>query len=114
MNEVSPYSSRGTIYIVPDQDDPMAQARGVQEPEDAPGVRDYWQIIRKHKWKIIGCLFAAIIIALIFVLTATPIYTAKAQLVIERKSPQVVNIQQVISESVESDEHNYAGVWRRM
>src|SRR6266542_1164569 len=107
MNEVSPYSSRGTIYIVPDQDDPMAQARGVQEPEDAPGVRDYWQIIRKHKWKIIGCLFAAIIIALIFVLTATPIYTAKAQLVIERKSPQVVNIQQVISESVESDEHNY-------
>ena len=107
MNEVSPYSSRGTIYIVPDQDDPMARARVGQEPEDAPGVRDYWQIIRKHKWKVAGCLFAAITIALIFVLTATPIYTAKAQLVIERKSPQVVNIQQVISESVESDEYNY-------
>jgi len=105
MNDVTQYSKRGTVYIVPDQEDPVANARLVDE--EAPSVRDYWQIVRKHKWKIAGCLLTAIAIAAVVVFTKTPIYTAKAKLVIERRGPQVVNIQQVLSESVETDEHSY-------
>src|SRR5512143_92115 len=108
MNEISPYSNRGTIYIVPDreQDDPVSRARFV-EASDAPNIRDYWQIARKHKWRIFACLFVAIVIAVAVALLATPIYTARAKVVIERKGPQVVNVQQVLSESIESDEHSY-------
>jgi polysaccharide biosynthesis transport protein len=108
MNEVSPYSSRGTIYIVPDpaQDDPLSRARLV-DANDAPHIGDYWQIAKKHKWHIIGCFVAAAVVAAVSVLLATPIYTARAKIVIERKGPQVVNVQQVLSESIESDEHNY-------
>jgi len=108
MNEVSSYSSRGTIYIVPDpgQEDPLSRARLV-ESSDAPNMRDYWQIARKHKWRIIGCFVAAVAIATVSVLLATRIYTARAKVVIERKGPQVVNVQQVLSESIESDEYNY-------
>ena len=108
MNEVSPYTNRGTIYIVPDkeQDDPLSRARFV-EASDAPNIRDYWQIARKHKWRIFGCLGVAVVIAVAAALLATPIYTARAKVVIERKGPQVVNVQQVLSESIESDEHSY-------
>ncbi|MGE5215452.1 MAG: GumC family protein [Chloroflexota bacterium] len=108
MNEISSYSGRGTIYIVPDQgqDDPLARARLV-EGGDAPNIRDYWQIARKHKWRIAACFVAAVAIATVSVLLATPLYTAMAKVVIERKGPQVVNVQQVLSESAESDEHNY-------
>ena len=108
MKDISPYSKRGTIYIVPDQeqDDPLSQARLV-ESDAAPNMRDYWQVLRKHKWRIAGCLLVAVGIATVLVLATTPIYTAKAKVLIERKGPQVVNIQQVLSESIESDEHNY-------
>lgn len=106
MNEISTYSKRGTIYIVPDQEDPLSNARLIED-SDAPNIRDYWQIARKHKWKIAGCLVVASAVGLFVALVSTPIYTAKAKVVIERKSPQVVNIQQVLSESIESDEHNY-------
>ena len=108
MKDISPYSKRGTIYIVPDQEqgDPLSQARLV-ESDAAPNMRDYWQVVRKHKWRIAGCLLVSVGIATVVVLATTPIYTAKAKVLIERKGPQVVNIQQVLSESIESDEHNY-------
>src|SRR5574342_929849 len=108
MNEVSPYPSRGTIYIIPDQgpEDPLSHARLV-EASDAPNICDYWQIVRKHKWRILACFAVALAVAAVSVLLATPIYTARAKLWIERKGPQVVNVQQVFSESVEADEHNY-------
>ena len=81
MNEVSPYPSRGTIYIIPDQgqEDPLSRARPV-EASDAPNIRDYWHIVRKHKWRILACFAVALAGATASVLLATPIYTARAKL----------------------------------
>jgi capsular exopolysaccharide synthesis family protein len=108
VNEVPSNAHRGRIYFVPDADpaDSFAQARWV-ESGDAPRIRDYWLILKKYKWRIAGCVAAAVVVATIAALMATPIYTAKSRLVIERKGPQVVNVQQVISESIESDEYNF-------
>ena len=108
MKDISPYSKRSPLYIVPDQEqeDLLSQAR-LAERDAAPNLRDYWQVLRKHKWRIAGCLLVAVVSATVVVLAMTPIYTAKAKVLIERKGPQVVNIQQVLSESIESDEHNY-------
>ena len=46
-------------------------------------------------------------ITAIIVFSTTPIYTAKATLLIERTEPQVVNIKQVLSESAGAEESSY-------
>ena len=74
---------------------------------DAPNLRDYWQVVTKHKWKILACFVAAIMITAIIVFSTTPIYTATATLLIERTDPQVVNIKQVLSESAGAEEGSY-------
>jgi succinoglycan biosynthesis transport protein ExoP len=101
--EIAPYRTGRTILL--EEQDAVSSARLVND--EAPNLRDYWQVVRKHKWKIVACFFAAVLCATIYVFSQTPIYTASATLVIERKGAQVVNIQQVLSESVESDEQSY-------
>ena len=77
------------------------------EGDEAPSLRDYWQIVTKHKWKIVACFVAAVTITGLIVFSMTPIYTAKTTLLIERKELQVVNIKQVLSESAEAEESSY-------
>lgn len=101
--EISPYRSNRTIVL--DEQDVVSGARVVND--EAPNLRDYWYVVRKHKWKIATCFLFAVCSTAILAFSMTPIFTAKATLVIERKSPQVVNIQQVLSESVETDEESY-------
>ena len=43
----------------------------------------------------------------LIVFSMTPIYTARATLLIERNEPQVVNIKQVLSESAAAEETSY-------
>lgn len=74
---------------------------------DAPNLRDYWQVARKHRWKILACFGAAVVLSAVIVFSMTPIYVARTTLLIERKDPQVVNIKQVLSESAEADESSY-------
>ena len=74
---------------------------------EAPSFRDYWLVVRKHQWKILACLVSAVITSGIIVFTTTPIYVARATLMIERKAPQVVKIQQVIGETDEADESSF-------
>lgn len=81
-HEISPYHTRPTIVL--DESDVVSSSR--LAGDDAPGLRDYWQVVRKHKWKIMGCFFAAVLCAAVYVFSATPIYTASATLMIDRKS----------------------------
>lgn len=94
MNEISPFLVRRTA-------DPEGRSgtpfTGVDE---APGLRDYWRVIKKHRWTIAIFFVVAVISAAIFIFATTPLYSARATIMIERKDPQVVNIQQVLSESM--------------
>jgi hypothetical protein len=87
--------------------DALSNRQHLEMGGDAPNLRDYWQVARKHQWKIVACFVAAIIVAAVIVFSMTPMYTAKATLLIERKDRQVVNIKQVLSDSVEADESSY-------
>lgn len=100
MNEISPFLIRRTSH----PEEPGAPFTGVAE---AAGLRDYWRVIKKHRWTIAGFLFVAVISAAIFIFATTPLYTAKTTLMIERKDPQVVNIQQVLSESFGIPDRDY-------
>jgi len=103
--ELSPYSEQRVVLLPAEDSTP--NWRRVEMSVDAPNLRDYWQVVRKHIWKIIACFFTGILVSVVVIFSMTPIYTASATLLIERKGPQVVDIKQVLSESVESDEHSY-------
>src|SRR5437867_8110286 len=105
MKDLSPYSQQRVVPFEPA--DPLSNGRHVEMGGDAPNLRDYWQVVAKHKWKIIACFAAAVIVTAVIVFSMTPIYTAKVTLLIERKEPQVVNIKQVLSESAEGEESSY-------
>ena len=85
----------------------MVSGPRLVEGDEAPSLRDYWQVVTKHKWKIVACFVAAVMITALIVFSTTPIYTAKATLLIERTEPQVVNIKQVLSESAGAEETSY-------
>jgi succinoglycan biosynthesis transport protein ExoP len=107
MKEISPYSRQGTLPVFADPENALSNGRFVQETVEAPNLRDYWQVVTKHKWKILACFVAAVMLTGIAVFSMTPIYTAKATLLIERTPPQVVNIKQVLSESAGDEVSSY-------
>ena len=105
MNEIMPKSRRAVSFL--EQEDPAHEDRRFESVSEAPSFRDYWLVVRKHQWKILACLVSAVIVSGIIVFTTTPIYVARATLMIERKAPQVVKIQQVIGETDEADESSF-------
>ena len=75
--------------------------------EDGIGLDEVWRIIRSRLsltlYLIIGTLFVTAVI----VLTKTPTYTAQATLLIEPESPQVLNMTQLVSNSVGDADYDY-------
>ena len=53
--------------------------------------RDYWRIVLKRRWLIIAFFLVVVTITALSSLTATPIYRAKCQILIERSNPGVLN-----------------------
>ncbi len=49
-------------------------------------LNHYWWVVRRHKWRIIGFVFAAVIAVLLYSLQLTPIYESQATLEIENQT----------------------------
>jgi len=105
MNEIRPKSSQRIIFL--EQEDAVHDGRRLGPAGDAPVLRDYWQVVRKHRWKVLACLAVAVIISGVVVFVTTPTYVATATLMIERKGPRVVKIQQVSEEADAADENSF-------
>jgi len=105
MKDLSPYSQQRVVLLEPE--DSRSNWHRVEMSADAPNLRDYWQVARKHQWKILACFVFAVVMSAVITFSTAPLYTARATLLIERKEPQVVNIQQVLSESPDGDDISY-------
>src|SRR4030095_4511734 len=103
---LNPQEVSGRIVIYPADAEPLSPARPVAL-EEAPSLRDYWQVTTKHRWKIIACMLIALTATAGYLLLRKPVYTARATLMIDRRGPQIVDIKQVLAESGEIDEHNF-------
>ena len=55
-------------------------------------ISDYWRILLKYKWIILGVFSAFAIAGLVITLLTTPIYTAKVTLQIDREGSKVVDV----------------------
>ncbi|HSK31119.1 MAG TPA: Wzz/FepE/Etk N-terminal domain-containing protein, partial [Candidatus Limnocylindria bacterium] len=105
MKDVSPHTPQPVIMLEPEA--ALSTRHHLERAGDAPNLRDYWQIVRKHQWKIAACFALAVAISAVMVFSMTRIYVAKATLMIERKAPHVVKIQQVAEEAEAAEESSF-------
>jgi polysaccharide biosynthesis transport protein len=75
--------------------------------QSGPDLRDYIRVLRRHLRLILSLFLGALLVTGLVVLTMTPIYTARSTILVEQQSPQVLNIQALVSDSVNSEGHDY-------
>ena len=104
MGELSPYFLRQDSRSVDAQTPILNEPPPVTEETH---LRDYWRVVRKHQGLILVFFLCVFFATALFVLTATPIYTAETTVLIERKAPQTLNIEGALTESQVPDEYDY-------
>jgi polysaccharide biosynthesis transport protein len=70
------------------------------EDQSSP-LNDYWHIIKRHRWLVLLCAITIVISVAVHTFTRTPLYTAEATLLIERKAPQFLKVQDARAESID-------------
>src|SRR5919108_3755809 len=103
INQPSPYFIRRTAR--PENQTIDVHDFSVVEDQVHP-LRDYWLIVKRHRWLILSCALAFFIAAALYTFTRTPLYTAEATLLIERKAPQVLKLQDARADSVDYNDYN--------
>src|SRR5437868_13597628 len=87
---------RGKLPIPVDED---------WETGDEIDLRQYWSIVNRRKWSIIGLALAVGLLTTLVVFAMTPIYRASATLLIESQAPNVVSIQEVYGLDTRSQDY---------
>lgn len=77
----------------------------VQHQDDEIDLREYWRIVSRRKWGILGLAVVVSVAAAMVALSITPIYRATATLLIESKQAKVLSMQQVYD--VDSTQRDY-------
>ena len=65
------------------------------EPVRETHLKDYYRILRKHRWLVVGLFLISVFSMTIWSFVQTPIYQASATVLIEPEPPKVLNIQDV-------------------
>lgn len=68
---------------------------GDDDSGQAFDVAEYWRLVLKHRFVILGTLIAALIIGAAATLLMTPIYTASLTLQIDRESARILNVEEI-------------------
>ncbi|MFW6055052.1 MAG: Wzz/FepE/Etk N-terminal domain-containing protein, partial [Thermodesulfobacteriota bacterium] len=58
---------------------------------------DYVRVLRKRKWIILTCFVLVVMVTAYTTLTQTPIYRGTTKIVIEKKNPNVVSVEEVFA-----------------
>jgi len=64
------------------------------------GLVDYWRIVRRQKWGILGVVFACLIIGVLIALKSTPIYQAEVTILAEPVQPKITASNQYVSNAL--------------
>jgi capsular exopolysaccharide synthesis family protein len=107
IKDASPHGRQPVVLLEPEGALSNRRQTDADITGDTPNLRDYWRILRKHQWKIAACLAATMAVTAVIVFSMTRIYVARATLMIERKGPHVVKIQQVAEEAEAADETSF-------
>jgi capsular exopolysaccharide synthesis family protein len=111
MNELAPYIIQRTVApsgnaartLAP----PAVELGSYVEDHEGNALHDFWCVIRERIWVVLGFLFGAVLTTALVVWTMEPIFTATTTILIEPRTPRVVEIPQVLSEPLRPDEDEY-------
>ena len=76
--------------------------------EETIDLREYWSIIRRHLWGIIGLTNAITLLAIVVVFSIAPTYKANTTILLESKEANVVSIEEVYGINAKSMEYYYS------
>ena len=65
------------------------------EQEQEIDLRQYWRIVSRYKWGILGLAIAITVLATLIVFSMDPVYRSTVTLLIEQKQAKVITIEEV-------------------
>src|SRR5574337_698782 len=65
------------------------------QQEEETHLRDYWRIIRKHRWIVLTFFAMIVTTATIYTFSLTPTYRATSSLKIDYERPQILSFQEI-------------------
>lgn len=77
-----------------------------EEPHNVveiPLVLQYWNMVVRHRWLVLGIIVASLVGGILLTLLATPQYTATSRVEIARQQQRITNVQGVQSEEAGRD-----------
>ena len=75
--------------------------------DEEPRFMEYGRLLLRHwKW-VAGSALGVTVLALVYVLVVTPLYTAESKIMIERRNQNALNIQELLADGMSGDESNY-------
>ena len=69
-------------------------------------LREYWVTVKRHRWLILICTLAVLLFAFFYSVTRVPLYTAEATVLIERKAPQNLKVQDTRGDPIANEYNN--------
>ena len=101
MNEVSPY------LILKSQESAQLPNPHTNGWNHEPNLKEYWDVIRKHRWLLATTSIAAVVLTLLWFVTRTPMYRASATIMIQPQTPQVLDVRDLVAEQNPDLQHDY-------
>src|SRR5687767_7618238 len=68
-------------------------------------LKDYYRILRKHRWLVVGLFLLTVLTVSVWTFMQTPVYQASATVLIEPEVAKVLNIQEVTSIGAPTQEY---------
>ena len=100
-NDDVPHASRAPV--APASDPYQADAY----PREDTHLLDYVKVLVKRRWTVVTVFLVVVLCAVVYAFMQTPIYEARARLMIEIDEQNVVQFQQVLSEQTRDIEEHY-------
>jgi succinoglycan biosynthesis transport protein ExoP len=75
--------------------------------EEEPRFLEYWRLLRNNWQWVAGGAGTAAVVAIVYLLVATSMYTAESKIMIERQSQNALNVQELLADGMSGDESNF-------
>ncbi|MEW6270542.1 MAG: polysaccharide biosynthesis tyrosine autokinase [Thermodesulfobacteriota bacterium] len=85
------------LPIAPLYDDPNAE----------PRIVEHWRTVRRSWRAIAACAAVAVLATGLYVVLKTPLYTAESKILIERRTPQILDVREIVADGIGGEESNY-------
>src|SRR4051794_16590655 len=85
--------------------DPAAGGPGGSDGHDQPHLHDYLRVLAKRRWPALTLLLLVVLPTAIYSFTATPIYSARVQILIEKEESNVVAFKETIEQNQITDDY---------